>query len=409
MYARAISMLFYLFFTCVIFNPQVSGVTIYLYTMLPFLDPGFGAFLLATARRWALPIGIVVAACLLSHPMVAAKIVSVAVCVAYLMYTTSRRIDYLHPWMAVNILFGILQFVMYYVDFATSMQLGPDAVSRLLWGDAATQTNTNYYAIMYFARVSGFSREAGFFASLLAASFVLYLFQRRRNRWMIALYCIGMFISLSKASFVLLIFGAFYLMRRQLRTMPAAVSLLAYFVVTMVIAVYMAQHAFFGSETFAHRFAGYPFLIDEQFADLIRGVTSLQLNDEYGYLPYLVINRDLYFVSDVTFTSIPGLVADLGLFAALVVLAVFAFTASDGFVMLLCMLMTATVGMTTVTSFVPIAYLIAYWPGFVAWMASQRERSDWVARQPRLLFRPRPVPMPARAPAVGAPAEPLLR
>ncbi len=106
MYARAISMLFYLFFTCVIFNPQVSGVTIYLYTLLPFLDPGFSAFLLTTSRRWAVPMGIAVLVCLLSHPMVAAKIVSVAVCVGYLMYTIAKRIDYLHPWMAVNVLFG---------------------------------------------------------------------------------------------------------------------------------------------------------------------------------------------------------------------------------------------------------------------------------------------------------------
>ncbi|WP_186035487.1 hypothetical protein [Burkholderia gladioli] len=397
MYARAISMLFYLFFTCVIFNPQVSGVTIYLYTLLPFLDPGFSAFLLTTSRRWAVPMGIAVLVCLLSHPMVAAKIVSVAVCVGYLMYTIAKRIDYLHPWMAVNVLFGTAQFVLYYADYGLSVQLGPDAVSKMLWGDAATQTNTNYYEILYFARVSGFSREAGFFATLLSASFVLYLFQGRRNRWMLGLYCIGLFISLSKASFVLLIFAAMYGMRRQLRAIHPLVSLLGFFVVTMAIAVYMAQHDFFGSETFAHRFAGYPFLLDAQFADLVRGVTARQLNDEYGYLSYVAINRQLYFISDVTFTSIPGLLADLGLLGALVVLAVLAFTASDGFVLLLCLLITATVGMTTVTSFVPIAYLVAYWPGFVSYLAGQRRRAERLALQPRMVTRPRPAPGPVTA------------
>ncbi|WP_414445161.1 hypothetical protein [Burkholderia sp. 22PA0106] len=392
MYAKSISMLFYLFFTCVIFNPQVSGVTIYLYTFLPFLDPGFSRFLLATSRRWLIPIGIAMAACLLTNPMMAAKIVSIFASVGYLMYTISKRIDYLHPWMMVNILFGLAQFVLYYADYSLSVSMGPDQVSKMLWGDSATQTNANYYAILYFARVSGFSREAGFFSSLLSAAFVLYLFQGRRNRWIIAMYCVGLFISLSKASFVLLIFAALYGMRRQLRAMLPLFSLAAFFGVTMVIALYMSAHDFFGSETFAHRFAGYPFLVDASFADLVRGVTSQQLNDEYGYLPYLASNRELYAISSVTFTGIPGLFADVGLLGALVVLGVLAFTASDGFVILLCLLITTTVGLTTVTSFVPLAYLIAYWPSFARYLSAQRERPAAPDRS-RLISRPPPAPI----------------
>ncbi|MGU7811581.1 hypothetical protein [Burkholderia sp. AW49-1] len=387
MYARTISMLFYLFFTCVIFNPQVSGVTIYLYTILPFLDPGFIAFLVSTLRRWIVPVGIAITVCLLGSPMMAAKIVSIAVCVGYLMYTIARRIEYLHGWMAVNILFGIAQFVLYYVDYRLSIQLGPDEVSKMLWGEAATQTNTNYYEILYFARVSGFSREAGFFASLLSASFVLYLFQGRRNRWMLALYCVGLFVSLSKSSFVLLIFALLYLVRRQLRAVHPVVSLIAYFTITMVLALYMSQHDFFGSQTFAHRLAGYPFLLDAHFADLVRGINARKLLDDYGYLPYVLINRDIYFVSDATFTSIPGLFADLGLLAGLVLLGVFAFTASDGFVILLCLLITATVGMTTVTSFVPIAYLLCYWSRFVAYLSVRRQRGTPPMRS-RFVTRP---------------------
>ncbi|KVU38849.1 hypothetical protein WK68_14795 [Burkholderia ubonensis] len=396
MYAKTISMLFYLFFTCVIFNPQVSGVTIYLYTILPFLDPGFSAFLISTSRRWIVPMGIAITVCLLSSPMAAAKIVSIAVCVGYLMYTIARRIEYLHLWMTINVLFGIAQFILYYADYGLSVQLGPDEVSKMLWGDAATQTNANYYAILYFARVSGFSREAGFFASLLSASFVLYLYQGGRNRWMLMLYCLGLFVSLSKASFVLLIFAFLYCVRRQLRTVHPLASLIAFFTIMMVIALYMNQHDFFGSETFAHRLAGYPFLLDAHFSDLARGITSRQLNGEYGYLPYVSMNRDLYFIGDGTFTSIPGLFADLGLISALVLLGVFAFTASDGFVILLCLLITATVGMTTVTSFVPIAYLISYWPRFVAHLNAQRQRG-----QPSTLSRF--VEQPRRAPVTSYP------
>jgi hypothetical protein len=148
----------------------------------------------------------------------------------------------------------------------------------------------------------------------------------------------------------------------------------------------MNQHEFFGSESFAHRFAGYPFMLDARFADLIKGVSSAQLISDYGYLPYVHMNQELYQISDVTFSSIPGLVADMGLIAALVLIGVLAFTASDGFVVLLFLLITATVSITMVTSFVPLAYLICYWPRIAAYGASQRGRAQATAgrRQPRL-------------------------
>jgi hypothetical protein len=375
MYAKSISMLFYMFFTCVVFNPQISGTTIYLYVMLPMLDPGYISYLTATFRRWAVPLGVTVLVCLLSSPMVAAKVVSIAICVGYLAYTFSKRIDYLHLWMGINILFGVLQFVCYYVDYNLSVQLGPDAVSQMLWGASATQTNTNFYEIMYFARVCGFSREAGFFASLLVASLALYVMRDKpKSKTMIALYCVGLVISFSKASLVLVIFALFYYMRRQLRAMHPLVSIIGFTAISMGIALYMNQHDFFGSETFAHRLAGYPFMLDARFADLIKGVTSAQLTANYDYLPYVHMNADLYEISDVTFSSIPGLVADMGLIAALVLLAVLAFTASDGFVILLFLLITATVSITMVTSFVPLAYLICYWPRIAAYNATQRQR-----------------------------------
>lgn len=375
MYAKVISMLFYMFFTCVVFNPQISGVTIYLYVMLPMLDPGYISYLSATFRRWAVPLGLTVLICLLSSPMGAAKVLSVAICVGYLAYTFTRRIDYLNLWMAINILFGVAQFIAYYVDYNLSVQLGPNAVSQMLWGASATQTNTNFYEILFFARVCGFSREAGFFASLLVASLVLYLMQDRpKSKAMLALYCLGLVISFSKSSLVLVIFLLFYYMRRQLRAIHPLVSIIGFTAISMAIALYMSQHDFFGSETFAHRFAGYPFMLDARFADLIKGVTSGQLSSDYNYLPYIHMNADLYEMSDVTFSSIPGLVADMGLIAALAMIGVLAFTVSDGFVVLLFLLITATVSITMVTSFVPLAYLICYWPRIATYNARQRQR-----------------------------------
>lgn len=389
MYAKAISMLFYMFFTCVVFNPQISGVTIYLYVVIPMLDPGYISYLTTTFKRWAIPLGLAVVIALLSSPMAAARILSLAICVGYLAYTFTKRIDYLNLWVAINILFGIVQFITYYVDYDLSVQLGPNAVSQMLWGASATQTNTNFYEILFFARVCGFSREAGFFASLLVAAFSLYLMQDRpKSKAMIALYCVGLVISFSKASLVLVIFALCYCMRRQLRAIHPLVSIIGFTAISMGIALYMANHNFFDSPTFAHRFAGYPFMFDARLTDLIKGVTASQLNADYDYLPYIHMNAELYTTSDATFASVPGLAGDMGLIAGLALIGVLAFTASDGYVILLFLLVTATVSLTMVTSFVPIGYLICYWPRIAAYNAEQRKRPRAPAGRGASLFRP---------------------
>jgi hypothetical protein len=73
----------------------------------------------------------------------------------------------------------------------------------------------------------------------------------------------------------------------------------------------------------------------------------------------------------------------MGLFSALVVFAVIAFTASDGFVMMIFLFISATVSVTTVTSFIPLAYLICYWPRFAAYSAYRLEPSHQFQPLPR--------------------------
>jgi len=398
MYAKMISALFYMFFTCVIFNPQVNGVTIYLYVMLPFLDPGYSRFLAQTLDRWSFPLGIAVVTCLLTTPMSAAKIVSISICVGYLMYTIARRIGYLHFWMGINVAFGIVQFALFYVDANLASQFGPDNVSRLLWGASATQTNPNFYEIFYFTRVSAFSREAGFFSSLLVASLLLYLLEGRSNWKMIVLYAVGLMICFSKSSFEFLIFASLYPFRRQLRGVHPLFAIFAFVAACSGLAIYLSHHNFFESETFAHRLGGFPFLFDARLDDVLQGLNARQLISRYDYLPYIHMERAYYAAGDGTFCGFPGLVADIGLVGALVLLGVVAFTASDGFVMLLTLLITATVGLATVTSFVPIAYLICYWPRFSAFLARHAglERMRGPLPEGKQIARHRPE-MPVKA------------
>jgi hypothetical protein len=87
--------------------------------------------------------------------------------------------------------------------------------------------------------------------------------------------------------------------------------------------------------------------------------------------------------SGVPFAGLPATVAEMGLFSTLILLGVIAFTASDGFVMLIFLLVSATVSVTTVTSFIPLAYLICYWPRFAAYSANRVELSQQFQPLPR--------------------------
>lgn len=382
MYSRLVSVLFYMFFTCVILNPQVNGITLYFYLVIPFLDLDFSRFLAGTARRWAGPLLIAVMASALTSPSAAVRVLSIGICIGYLMYTSERRISYLHPWMVINILFATVQFAMYYVDRDFSLLLGPTNLSKLIWGDYATMTNTNFYEVFYFTRVSGFSREAGFFSSLLVASLILHLFSDSPNKKLIALYLFGLFISFSKSSMVLFLFAALYPFRYRLRSLHPVVVMVGYYVVISAISVYLASNNFFGSDTFAHRLAGYAFVFDARLEDLVKGISAPDMMAHYKYLPYIRLIQDDMSLGAL-FGGLPGTIAELGIFSALVVFAVIAFTASDGFVMMIFLFISATVSVTTVTSFIPLAYLICYWPRFAAYSAYRLEPSRQFQPVPR--------------------------
>lgn len=371
-----------MFFTCVILNPQVNGITLYIYLVIPFLDPEFSRFLASTARRWAGPL-FIAAVSALTLPSAAVRVLSIAICIGYLMYTMERRISYLHPWMIVNVLFAIVQFAMYYIDHDLAMQLGPTNLAELVWGSYATSTYTNFFEVFYFARVSGFSREAGFFSSLLVASFLLYLLSDSPNKKVIAIYLIGLFISFSKSSMSLFLFAALYPMRDKLRAVHPLTVLIAYFVVTAAISVYLASNDFFDSETFGHRLAGYAFLFDARLEDIVRGITAKDIILHYKYLPYIRLIQGEMEDAGVPFAGLAATIAEMGIFSALIVFGVIAFTASDGFVMLIFLLVSATVSVTSVTSFIPLAYLICYWPRFVAYSANRVQLSGHYEPLPR--------------------------
>ncbi|NYH14495.1 hypothetical protein [Paraburkholderia bryophila] len=362
MYARLISVLFYMLFTCVVLNPQVGGFTIYLYIFVPFLDPDFSRFIAGTARKWSTPLFVALVASAIGSPSMAMRVASLAICVGYLMYTYERRIAYLQPWIAFNVVFAIVQFTMYYVDRPLSYQLGPTAIAKMVWGPYATLTYTNFFEVFYFSRVSGLSREAGFFSSLLVSSFIIYLYTEKPSKKMIAIYFIGFFISFSKSTAVLFIATLLYPFRHNLKRIHPLVVLVLFSAAMCIFSLYLAAHDFFESDTFGHRFSGYAFLFDAQIDDLIKGIDQHEIVRRYGNLQYIKLVR-----TDIETSGFAGLannVAEMGLFPAIIVLVVIAISVNDGFSMLILLFLTSTLALLSVTSFISLAYLIAYWPRF---------------------------------------------
>ncbi|WP_244851451.1 CpsD/CapB family tyrosine-protein kinase [Caballeronia sp. SL2Y3] len=370
MYSKIVSILFYMFFTCIIFNPRVNGFTIYFYLFIPFLDIKFLRFLSATVRSWSGPLAIGVAVSAIGSPSVALRVVSIAVCIGYMMYTIGARICYLHHWMAINVAFAVVQFAAYYVDRGLAETLGPAALSRMIWGEYATRAYSNFYEFLFFARASGFSREAGFFSSLLVASLIAHLLIEKVNKKIVAMYCLGLFLCFSKSSFILFIFLGLYPLRHRLRMVHPLVMLAGFVCVVGLVGIYLGSHTFYGSTTFSHRLGGYPFMFDASLEDVLRGVTADDVRSRYMYMPsFRLVEYEIS--SGVPFAGLPASFAEMGLFSALLLLGFIAFTASDGFLMLLLLLITSTVSITTVTSFVVIGYLVLYWPRFAAYRAKR--------------------------------------
>jgi capsular exopolysaccharide synthesis family protein len=359
-----------MFFTCVILNPRINGFTVYFYLFVPFLDPKFFRFLSATARNWSGPLLVAVAVSLIGSPSVAVRVISIALCVGYMMYTMGRRICYLHPWMMINVGFAIIQFAAYYVDRNLAEMLGPTALSKMIWGEYATRTYSNYYDIFYFARAAGFSREAGFFSSLLVSSLIAHLLTEKINKKIVTMYCIGLFLCFSKSSLILFIFLALWPLKSRLRPIHPVFIFVAFFCFVGLVGIYLGAHTFYGSTTFSHRLGGYPFMLDAKLEDLLGGVDSNDVQRHYMWMPnFRLVEYEIS--SGVPFAGLPATIAEMGLFSALLLFLVIAFTASDGFVMLLLLLITSTVSVTTVTSFAVIAYLILYWPQFAAYRAKR--------------------------------------
>ncbi|BEO55721.1 hypothetical protein SMQE22_08670 [Serratia marcescens] len=248
------------FFIATPFNPYVGDVTLYLWIPLVFMDYEFIRKLSTVSLKILLFFCVWTVLCLAfwRYDLVI-KTFALVLGVAYIHKIGRPVFSKIYVCMLISVLWCILQFSLY--EFAGtnySAAIGPKAISIAIWGDYATKTFTNQYEVFLLPRMSGLSREAGFFVSLLIISFMIRLRDFKLRTWEIVLFALGYIFSLSKASVILFLIAAVYPFRRILAKIPVVLTFSLFIVVFVSIANYLnvgVPAFFYENQSIAHRFS----------------------------------------------------------------------------------------------------------------------------------------------------------
>lgn len=349
---------FFLLFVAQILSPQFGAVTIYLEVPVALLSPGF--------RRWIghLKIGDILA---VAFPLLlgiaalqglenVAKLLALIVSVGYLAYTFRVGLFYLYRYVSLSVFVAIAQYILVRLNSPLAVQIGPTAISEFIWGEHATATNTNFYAILGDAvRVSGLSREAGFFASLTMLTLAILLYTNPKGSWPIkVLLTIGFAVSLSKISFALIpviVIAFSSRIRNLLDGVPLVVTLAVattgqYFLAIRSISFLLQD----GNMTFFHRFGANLYIGDVSLWQLLVGGGTPQARGAPFYQVMQAFDEPAGLSG---FIAVHGLIL-LGVW--LVVIKGLGFT-SSGLVVII--LGTLNVDLFTNQNFVSLAYFLA--------------------------------------------------
>lgn len=367
-YRLVISYLFFFFFCSPALSPAIGGNTIYLHWILALLDWNFIRFCFDIVKRKSIQrylsptILLLLSGVVTGRVFVVLKICSIIWCILYLSYSKREGFfKYLYVGMNINIVVAIIQFVLFYINPGVAYKLGPTNISKLIWGNYATLTNTNMYAIFgnKLVRVCGWSREAGFFASLLMICFLCYMYDTKieKRRFQYILFALGFVISFSKVSLLILPLFLVLKLSKFINKIQVYCMVALYGFITTIFAeiLYKINYLAPEHESMAHRFIGYHVVWRLRGREAILGFGTLEKIGE-GILEKYSILRKLISRGYDSLCGWAGIVEYLG-FLGLVLwvigLVAFGVNASG---IIFVMLATFTVDPFTATSFVVLAY-----------------------------------------------------
>jgi hypothetical protein len=392
---RIFAHLFFLFFVFEIFSPQIGHRTLYLEYLFVLSNPYFWKWLFGIRfSRRVLYLMLPAIVMIPFHTVAAIKLVVVFFGVAFLVYCYERQLfKAIKPYLVITVCVALLQFIATVSgNLPIAVSIGPSSLAHMVWGPYGTATNTNFYTIFFFPRVSGLSREAGFFASLLVVSYLAFRVNDRLGHGQLSkrfslIHLVGYIVSFSKVSIALIPALLIMIFRRLVDRIPLFLIGGA-FLGALVIFWYHYRFILIAANsiTYIARFGGYAFLYELNVHQLVFGVSDLNsVQGQFAqYLSYAIANSAGFG----RLAGLGGWVVENGLLAFFLYTLGLQALGIKGAGFLLILLMTATVGIDTNQNFVLLAYYTALMSSrlpeqSLAWRA--RPRSATV--QPRLATR----------------------
>ena len=373
-YIKLIAFIYFIVFTTPILSPAINGFTIYLYWFIPFLDIYFIAYIYNMFKqkiktKYILAVFLVVlCSIILEEYILLIKILTLVIMIWYLKYCKENKtFKYLYYGVNFNIIIAIIQFTLCYISIDLAYKFGPTYVSKLLWGDLATTSFTNFYVIFSLVRVSGWSREAGFFASLIIITFIHYIYDKdmKKNKLQYILFVIGFIISFSKISFLMLLLIPTLVFRKQIKKIPYFLGIVILTLTMIGISNIMEKKGLYTFEniTYIYRIGGYSVLQDlnvQEFAFGVDTIDELNSNIYYNhpYLYNLYLDKEASIFMEINFSGIAELIIHNGFICFIVIILSFYLIKFDFFDFLIIFLNTITVSFFTSTSFVILGYFL---------------------------------------------------
>jgi hypothetical protein len=367
LFSHISAVLFFAFISAPILSPGIDKGALYLYWLIPLIDLSFlRRFFGRLSKRLTLVVAVMLSGAAISmHFTFLAKFGVLLLVLAYLGYLRKLNLfHYFYLWIILVILFGTIQYTLVMVDPAVGTLLGPESIGPLIWGDLA-RGNTNFHATNFtgglLPRVSGLSLESGFFNALVSVSILLYLSDnqtRFKSKWLLAILAIGFLISLSKIGIGFI--GAALLLlpfRRVLNFVSGAFVVLTFTLLLTVILtiLYTRDVAFIvDSATIVHRTNGYYLLAYIPITEYMLPMDRSQLLDiqaeilRPGPFSHIMDLRD-------SVTGIPYAIFEFGLIGFLGLIVGMMWLRTQGFNVLMYLIVTFSVTPLTSDSFVVLA------------------------------------------------------
>lgn len=289
-------------------NPYVGGITVYLWLPLSLLDfrfwkrartyqlSGHAIWTFLAAATWLLLIG---------QYGLLAKLCALTYGVFYFIKNDEVLTRKLFAVGLISAAVAVVQFAVYLISPAAAYVIGPTSLSQFLWRNLATPTFTNQFAVYGLPRMSGLSREAGFFATTLATTILLWTtLEGPKARWQKGLLGLAVLFSVSKATLMLLLLPLLLQWRQWLDRVPR-ITVIAGFIGAAYVAgaVVGIEHPEFykNEESLAHRFSS---------AQLIKDMTLeahlLGCDDTFECIQGPSANL-AHYLEDITLTPNTGI------------------------------------------------------------------------------------------------------